>query len=683
MDEPEFASPVAHRNIYTGIWVNWSRGPIMGSTLTLTRDRGNLLIAFTAFFVAFISTRLWRVLCFAFHRYYSTPQARDGLYHQRQALLRNSSSPDWGLWSLGQLGWAWRHVAETRSLLRILPAAFAAALCTVGFAVAGGFSSQISTGISDEVLVDGKNCGWFVSAVSAKTQVSSTVMMAEEARRVNNAANYAQQCYSSKKPGSSCNSYAVPRLSMSVDTEAPCPFKNGICRSNSSNIVIDSGLIDTHDHLGLNAPKEQRLRFRHIMQCAPLRTQNYSSVIRGSFSNYTLYHYGQKNTNGADFYGHLAANTTLLVPSQYAAKNSDMDLLKKILPSRGSPLTNVIESVVLNRSTIMASPWTPIDDLRRPDGDTHIVFLVANGAVYLAPTTDGWYKATTPFGETGSVSLNGNISLPTVNLTGYRHDEPASPMACLQQYQYCDPSLPLDTGCGPVGSFLDAIMGAGHLFNLTAEETLQMPLLEPPPVTGPTSRFTWIPATMFFLARNSLGIVQSLGPGALESQQTVRTGFQSKQLPRDQWKREVRHWYSIWLALLQSSLVDGAIGLTNSSAFQLDASVRRPRNQFDREVCDNQKIRSQEHTSFSMFGVCFTLVTGLLITIASYVLEPIFDCLHRRKGSPEHDKYAEWNSNETLHLQCLGYHGRGEGVWTRFGHTVPITEEKEALLPLV
>jgi hypothetical protein len=38
--------------VYLGKWTNWSRGPVFGATLTLSREDANLLIAFVAFFVA-------------------------------------------------------------------------------------------------------------------------------------------------------------------------------------------------------------------------------------------------------------------------------------------------------------------------------------------------------------------------------------------------------------------------------------------------------------------------------------------------------------------------------------------------------------------------------------------------------------------------------------------------------
>lgn len=83
--------------VYLGIWTDWTRGPILGQTLTLSRNNANLLIAFTASFIVFVGSRIWVILCLILHRSYSTAEQRDALHHQRQAILRNSSTSDGGL----------------------------------------------------------------------------------------------------------------------------------------------------------------------------------------------------------------------------------------------------------------------------------------------------------------------------------------------------------------------------------------------------------------------------------------------------------------------------------------------------------------------------------------------------------------------------------------------------------
>jgi hypothetical protein len=61
------ANATAQHTIYLGTWTNWSRGQVMGATLTTTRQYGNLLIAFTAFFVGFVASRFWKMAWLVMH----------------------------------------------------------------------------------------------------------------------------------------------------------------------------------------------------------------------------------------------------------------------------------------------------------------------------------------------------------------------------------------------------------------------------------------------------------------------------------------------------------------------------------------------------------------------------------------------------------------------------------------
>lgn len=118
----ELPSSMAGDDVYLGQWTNWSRGPILGPTLTMTQENGKYLIAFIAFFTAFIATRFWKMCCFFLHRFYSTDQPSSAPYHQRQAVLRNSSSPESGLVSLLLLCWAWRRPHPKQILAVLCPA---------------------------------------------------------------------------------------------------------------------------------------------------------------------------------------------------------------------------------------------------------------------------------------------------------------------------------------------------------------------------------------------------------------------------------------------------------------------------------------------------------------------------------------------------------------------------------
>lgn len=95
-----------------------------------------------------------------------------------------------------------------------------------------------------------------------------------------------------------------------------------------------------------------------------------------------------------------------------------------------------------------------------------------------------------------------------------------------------------------------------------------------------------------------------------------------------------------------------------------------------------QRILSTDYTSFSMFGLCFTYILGVLVIIFSYLLEPIEKCLRRRKTVAEYTR-SEWAATETLQLQRTAFQGLGTGTWTGYTNVIPKTQKGEMLGDLV
>lgn len=128
--------------VYTGFWVNWSQGQIRGATLTLTNRNAGFLTAFLALFVSLAGRAFWRLCCFAIHLKLSTDISRDGLHHQRQAILRNATTDVTGLQGFLHLAWNWRN-RTTRPVFRLLPVITLTALITATFYAASILSSQV------------------------------------------------------------------------------------------------------------------------------------------------------------------------------------------------------------------------------------------------------------------------------------------------------------------------------------------------------------------------------------------------------------------------------------------------------------------------------------------------------------------------------------------------------------
>ena len=316
------AFPGTQYPVYLGFWINWSRGRVMGSTLTLRQSDANFLIVFIAFFVAFIATRFWRILCFVLHRFYSEPNPQDAIYHQRQAILRNSSSPEYGMWLLFRLLLAGRR---SKSPFRPAFAALCALLCIGAFTIAGGFSSRISTAVGNEVLLQSSNCGYgSLRSWARSPYYPSDPYLAET---LNNAANYAQQCYPNDTTGLlDCGRFITPRIPGTLNMTADCPFKNDMCRTSSSNLRLDTGYVDSHIDLGLNAPENDRILWRNVVHCAPLVTKGFTSHNVTALGNLTFYHYG--TTSG------LPRNVT------YSAESVEAQVARFISPDMAVTTAN-------------------------------------------------------------------------------------------------------------------------------------------------------------------------------------------------------------------------------------------------------------------------------------------------------------------------------------------------------
>ncbi|KAI1459935.1 hypothetical protein F4805DRAFT_455321 [Annulohypoxylon moriforme] len=165
-----------------------------------------------------------------------------------------------------------------------------------------------------------------------------------------------------------------------------------------------------------------------------------------------------------------------------------------------------------------------------------------------------------------------------------------------------------------------------------------------------------------------------LGSKGLASQRKLRNGVQGPLAP-DQWKQDISHLFNISTATVQALFVDTAFGPTDPTLIQLLTNHTTP---YSSKLCNSQKIRSTAYGSFSVFGLCFTFVLGSLLTLASYLLEPISSLLYTEKG---YNKYAhvEWTTNATLQLQRLTQEEIGMGTWSKCLYTIPVTKPGEPL----
>ncbi|GAP90397.2 hypothetical protein SAMD00023353_4900340 [Rosellinia necatrix] len=641
--------------VYTGLWRDWSRGSVLGHILTLSRSDGGLVIALTAFFVAFVATRFWMILSLISHTRHSTAVRRHTLYHQQQVILRNSVTPEAAFLSLFRLWWAWRNLSF-RQRIRVLLLCGLAGLTVVSFTVAGAFSSSISSSVGDKLLIKSSNCGTIVYLTNdvSVNNIHDKIL----SEFVSNAANYAQQCYSADRSGLlNCNRFVKDHLRSTVDYNASCPFSSGICRSNTSNVQLDSGPININNDLGLNADEMRTTSFRYRLTCAPLVTDGYTSVKNTSHGSLIRYHYGQRQAtdNRSDPWQDFIYQASS-VASQYPHD-----------PERNGDRTNArfqmgIESQLIYNRQPKPSQGASIliPELFRPDGDASIMFLEGNGVAFNQRMDDDWYRATIP---------GANISSPIKDgiTVYYTPEEAASPLGCFEQYQFC-----FADQCGPLASFNDAIVESAPIVHSTPD------MIQPgSQITGNRAAMSliWLATVIGASFRNGASVVGKLGPSSLASQSSLSRGIQFVTSPQEQWKKDVENWFNISLATLQSGFISTVIRPSDAN---LEKAILPPTDDFQKGLCDSQKIRSTGYTSFSLFGLLFTYIVGGLIIIASLVMEPVLGCLQRRYKYQTYEQ-LEWGTNQYLQLHRLAQEELGYGEWADCTEFVPVTKQDQLL----
>lgn len=201
------------------------------------------------------------------------------------------------------------------------------------------------------------------------------------------------------------------------------------------------------------------------------------------------------------------------------------------------------------------SLFQPFDSISQEDGDTFIFFLSGNGVVFLEPTAEDWYRT-----AHDSINIAMSVGNETYNQQYYVPEEPASPLACTEKYQFCRTTSGDNRECGPLASFHDAIGGAASLFNSSYDKvtTYQMDNV----TTSLEAQWLYFNAIFIRTPRFLEDIIGRLGATVLQSQRTLITGIQGP-LEKDQWQLDVIHWWDISKAATQAGFINAVYGPTD------------------------------------------------------------------------------------------------------------------------
>ncbi|KAL8719745.1 MAG: hypothetical protein Q9225_003289 [Loekoesia sp. 1 TL-2023] len=620
-------SPAQGSYVYTGPWINWSHGPVLGATITLSQRSGSLLTAFLGIFITFAGAACWRILSFLVHQYRAKPVAQDALHHQQQVVLCNSSSPGSAAWQMTRMLWAWRKLAN-RPSFRVVPVILLALANLIFFGVAGVFSAEVTKAAGNETLIRSSNCGYLFpnSSLPDNSPIRQSALNSIDTDTTMAASTYSRACYGDVQDKLQCNQYAVPQVRFKTNRNATCPFESGLCLLGPTTAYqIDTDLIDTHEILGINAPKRDRVQYRRVTTCSVLHTKD---------------HYSMVNQTDAD------GNTIMSVHYNFGAlpeldQNYTYSYNLNMQGSYGPILANAGSS----------QTWIPISQLNRTDADVTLMFLAPNEVQYLLPVTDPLFTATLP-----------GIVLPSTdgNITYYSPDYTVSVLGCTEQYQCCNPTNAKCT----------SLSGS----DIMSREVGSIGLNGAQGATFQSLSYALVTQSIYYS-------VSSRGASALRASDTLSgSTFTQIGLPPTQWMTEVWSWFEVSMAKLQQLIVNYATGPSNVPE---GTFLYKPSTSDETELCKRQKVRSPDgYISFSVLGIVIILVVGGLLIVINLVLDAIVGFLRRSLRWQDH-KRLQWAMDEKLQLQRLAYQGVGQGTWSGAENFVPVTRRGELVkLPL-
>jgi len=316
--------------VHTGVWLDWSKGPILGWSITVTDANGRYIISATSAFIGIVASSAWTIVSYIIHQIRASKDRGGVLFHQHQVSIRNSGSPLGTALELFQLSstWSpkkyfWFEKQPKPSSKDTKASNFGLIACALGiwgaFIVASVMSSRIANPAfeASTVPVEETNCGIWSFLLTNTTTVNQRDQKLLADTLAGRA--YARACYandSSFRSTLSCDTYVVrslPYNSTLLDSQCPFgsqqnisnqdqPFTNGPCdtEQNTGSFNMSTYLLDSHLHLGINARENDRLQFSMSVICSPLTTTNRTSVSGGDLcpsgvgcsKNYTAYNFG-------------------------------------------------------------------------------------------------------------------------------------------------------------------------------------------------------------------------------------------------------------------------------------------------------------------------------------------------------------------------------------------------------
>ncbi|KAH7131015.1 hypothetical protein EDB81DRAFT_696176 [Dactylonectria macrodidyma] len=569
-------------SVYQGFWIDHDHDGLSGARLTLDAFNAALLIAFIAIFVTICGDRMWCAVRFVLHQLRAGAERRGADDENLQLLVVHSTMPGvaWDapklmLTTIRQTG---RRDVSTVCFVAVL--AVLALFNFVAWTAAGVLSAWVAVSSGPLIYVS-PDCGFYSDPSDGVSFMPAAGFQARLLNSSRIADEYVQTCYNTSSSFNPlCQQFVQQEISWTGKSNATCPFSSGMCLGgDDAAFEMDSGMIDSHDTLGINAAKENRVLYRRKSTCAPVITKEpYAELIPGRYpgEEFALYYYG--DTFGMLNYTYQLSTYAQRGPAGYILRCSHYHLPTGVSAPAG---------------------FMPIPEIARSDAEVTLFFLVQNLLAYTAPVEDLFFAA-----HTNPTTYDLPFSNDTYTL--YYNDKLVSVMGCIDQHQICKPGF---AGERPNCSALSS------LENLYSEVTK----LELNQVQHDTAFVIHVE----ILGGEMLNSIAGRGAVGLKAQRTVFNNINIP-LPDNQWTLEVGGWFSIALARLQHAIVEYSTGPAHadSGGYQRDTSSSLAR--IYANTCNRQKGRqlssSTGYLTFNVVGLVVIFVVGVVVILLSPLL---------------------------------------------------------------
>ena len=130
------------------------------------------------------------------------------------------------------------------------------------------FSSEVTKAAGNETLIRSSDCGFLNFSSNTVSKQSFAAFDSMDLNDTLAATTYSRACYGSSRNLLQCAQYPQSQLPWKVNQNATCPFTHDLCYyGDSSAYEMDTGHIDSHQALGINAPESERVQYRKVTTC--------------------------------------------------------------------------------------------------------------------------------------------------------------------------------------------------------------------------------------------------------------------------------------------------------------------------------------------------------------------------------------------------------------------------------